>query len=108
MNARQLIAGASMVLFLASMANVVAGPGQESDDEEITVSYADLNIANEAGAKVLYRRLKSAAKEACGVESLHNHGSVTGMAVALECYEETLDELVAEIDSAPLQEIHAG
>ncbi len=108
MTARQLIAGASLVLFLAGMANVVAAPGYESDAEEIKVSFADLNIEREAGAKVLYRRLQNAAENACGVDSLHVLGSVHRLATARDCYRDTLDELVTEIDSAALKKIHAG
>ena len=108
MKARQLIAGASLALLLAGIANIAAGPAHASDADEIKVSFADLNIDREAGAKVLYRRLQSAAEDACGVDSLHVLGSISRVAAARECYREKLDGLVTQIDSAPLKKIHAG
>ena len=108
MNSRQLIAGASLVLFLAGMANVVASPAHEVDADRIKVSFADLNINREEGARVLYRRLQTAAEDACGVDSLYVLGSVERVAATRECYRETMDELVAQIDSAALKKVHAG
>ena len=37
------------------------------DDVSVKVSYADLNIDNAAGAKVLYSRLRDAAEQVCGL-----------------------------------------
>ena len=56
----------------------VASAGGPSEDEEnaVKVSYADLNIDSEAGARVLYSRLKRASEKACNVESLTEHGSL--------------------------------
>ncbi len=35
-----------------------------------TVSYADLNLENEEGVRVLYQRLERATKKVCGATSL--------------------------------------
>ncbi len=89
---------------------VAASAGDPSKDEEssVKVSYADLNIDSEAGARVLYSRLKRASEKACHVESLTEHGSVDRARNARVCYEEVLSDAVANIDSAALSRIHAS
>ena len=70
------------------------------------VSYADLNVEKQEGAKQLYRRLQRASKRVCGVESLKIVGSVRAVSDAHRCYRETLDATVAKIDNPTLTEIH--
>lgn len=88
----------------------LASAGDPSKDKEnsVRVSYADLNIDCEAGARVLYSRLKRASEKACNVESLTEHGSIDRARDAKACYEEALSDAVANIDSAALARIHAS
>ena len=88
----------------------VASAGDPSQEKasSVKVSYADLNIDSEAGARVLYSRLKRASEKACNVESLTEHGSVDRARDAKACYEEVLSDAVANIDSAALAKIHAS
>ena len=72
------------------------------------VSYADLDVEKEAGAKSLYRRLQQASKRVCGVESIKNAGSIRQVSLAQECYRETLDSAVAKLDNATLTNLHQG
>ena len=72
------------------------------------VSFADLNVEKEVGAKQLYRRLQQASKRVCGVESLTKVGSLREMSRAKSCYKNSLDSAVAEINSEALTEIHQG
>jgi UrcA family protein len=83
------------------------GPGQEQDTS-VKVSYEDLNIHSEAGAKALYSRLKRATQKACNVESLTEHGSVDRARDARVCYDEVLSNAVEKIDSDTLTRIHAS
>ena len=108
MKARKLVISAALALALASPAGVLAGDAEESGLQKITVSFADLNIDHEAGAKVLYRRLQQASADVCSVDTFHKLGSLERFAKAQQCYEITLDEAVAEIDSATLKEIHSS
>ena len=108
MKAPKLILGAGLALALTGATNVVASPAYEVESDTIKVSFADLNINHEAGAKVLYRRLQQASEEACSVDTFQRLGSLELLAKTKECYEETLDEVVAEINSSALQEIHSG
>ncbi len=108
MKAGKLIAGASLALVLAGPVSTFAAPTHGSDADKIRISFADLNINNEAGAEVLYRRLQRAAKTVCGVDSIHVLGSVKRVAETKRCSRQALDEFVGRIDSAALKKIHAS
>ena len=84
-----------------------AAPSQ-LDDVSVTVSYSDLNIQSEAGARVLYTRLKRASEAVCGIQSHILNGSLARTMQARQCFRETLDASVEKIDSEALDEIHAG
>jgi UrcA family protein len=94
-----------MTALVLPLAGYAAAPHQ-LDDVSVKVSYADLNIDNEAGAKVLYWRLQSAAEQVCESGSHLKLGSLAASARAKECYLETLDKAVAEIDHDNLTRIH--
>ena len=66
------------------------------------------NIKNEAGARVLYQRLKDATEEVCGMESYQRDRSLSRYNSAKECYTETLTQAVNRIDSELLTDIHSG
>ena len=99
---------ALLVFGLGVSASAVAALPSQFDDGSISVSFADLNIHNAAGARVLYTRLQRATKSVCGVESYSEAGSLSRVSQAKQCYAETLDEAVAKIDSAALAAIHTS
>lgn len=102
---RGVVAAIAVVAFsLPAMANAGANLAGKAEK----VNYADLNVAREAGAKQLYRRLQQASKRVCGVESLAVIGSVRAVSEARSCYRDSLDSAVAEINSVTLNEIHQG
>ena len=98
-----------VVIVLGGPAVVLAGTPNYFE-VKTTVSYTDLNLENEEGVRVLYRRLQRASKEVCGVTSLKIAGSLP---VSLQrgtpkrCYRETLSNAVDKIDSEDLTRIHA-
>ena len=86
---------------------LAAAPSQ-IEGFSVKVSYADLNIHSEAGAKVLYSRLKRASQKVCDVGSYSQHGSVLEVRKAKACYHETLSTAVGNIDSDALKNVHSG
>lgn len=96
-----------VIAFLSSQGAIADVPGK-SDTNRIKVSFADLNIHNTAGAKVLYARLQDASAEACNVEPYHTIGSIDRFAKAKQCYDDTLDRFVSKIDSNTLKRLHAS
>ncbi len=101
---------ATFVVIVLSGPAVVqaAGTISYSDDGKATVSYADLNLANEESVRVLYRRLQRASKEVCGVTSLLIAGSIGHLQGTKQCYRETLSNAVDKIDNEDLTRIQAG
>jgi UrcA family protein len=75
---------------------------------EMKVSISDLDVDSEAGARILYARLRQASKEACGVGSLHELGSVKRLTEAKDCSEAMIEAAVKKIDSDALREIHSS
>ena len=102
--------GISLLLALGVALPAITFAGAPSYFEEVSVkvSYEDLNIHSEAGARVLYSRLKRASEKACDVESLSEHGSIERVRAAKLCYHEVLSSAVENIDSDALTRIHAS
>jgi UrcA family protein len=99
---------ALLVFGLGASASAIAASSSQFDSAAVSVSFADLNIQNAAGAKVLYGRLQQASEAVCNVKSYRELGSLSRLAKVEACYEETLDEAVAKIDSAALAAIHSS
>ena len=67
------------------------------------VSYGDLNLATEAGAEVLYRRLRRAAAEVCNpLGSLH----AVVQAGWRACYDKALNSAVASANKPMVTALH--
>ncbi len=103
-----LIASAVLVLGVP----VIAGATPLINDEGelvVRVSYTDLNLSNQAGLVALYKRLQGASRTACGPQrSLTSAGSFQQLNSNRHCYNDLLSRLVAKVDNAKLNEIHAG
>ena len=97
-----------IVLGLGVSGTAVADAQSHIESDAVSVSFADLNIQNDAGARALYARLKQASKRVCAVESYLEAGSLSRLQEAKSCFTETMDEAVASIDSDALKKIHAG
>jgi UrcA family protein len=99
---------AAAVIAVSAPAIASTGADNGLKGAAVKVSYADLNLQKEAGAKVLYRRLQQASKKACGVESFRIVGSLSEAAKMQDCYESSLTSSVAKVDNAILTKIHEG
>ncbi len=97
-----------VVIVLGGPAVVLASTSSHLETNKATVSYADLNLKNEEGVRVLYRRLQRTSKEVCGVTSTRISGSHHFLSKAHQCYLETLSNVVDKIDNEDLTRIHAG
>ncbi len=97
-----------VVIVLGGPAVVLAGTPSHLEINKVTVSYADLNLENEEGVRVLYRRLQRASKDVCGVTYWLIAGGVARITESRQCYRETLSKAVDKIDNEDLTRIHAG
>ncbi len=101
-----------VIIVLGGPAVVLASTSSHLETNKATVSYADLNLENEEGVRVLYQRLQYASNEVCGVASLkipesHLVRSSRRRAVR-QCYRHTLSNAVDKFDNDDLTRIHAG
>ena len=101
------VPGIAALVAMSVTAPAIANTTQV-DESTVSVSYADLNIHNDAGARVLYARLKNASAAVCNVDSYLELGSLARVADTEACYSATLDEAVAEIESDALRKIHSS
>lgn len=106
-NRRNSIITALAVIALTGPA-IAAADGAKSEKTAVKVTFEDLNIQSEAGARILYSRLKRASREACNVGTLRETGGLSRSVAASECYDAALSKAVERIDSETLQEIHGG
>ena len=95
-----------IVVALGAPAIAVADVNGELRGVSVKVSYADLNLEKQEGAKALYQRLQLASKRACNMRSLREEGSIRDFAQARECYRDALSEAVAEVDNELVTQIH--
>ena len=102
--ARPLLLGLAASLSLGAHAGEADKAGRVRT--AVTVSYADLDLTETAGARTLYARLKAAAREACGPEpSLRD---LRSSADYQACYERALNKAVHGVDSQRLHALHAA
>jgi UrcA family protein len=67
------------------------------------VSYADLNVSGEAGARVLYGRLRMAARQVCAP---FEGRTLKQIAQWGGCFEQAIERAVKEIDQPVLTAYH--
>ncbi len=101
-----------VIIVLGGPAVVLADEPGYFEDAKATVSYADLNLENEQGVRVLYQRLQHASKEVCGVASVKIPESILARSshrrAIRQCYRKSLSNAVDKFDNEDLTRIHAG
>lgn len=88
-------------------AAVAASPAvAKQQPKPVEISYGDLDLSSEAGKAELRSRLKRAAKESCGVDTVQT-GTILRSRENKQCYEDTLAALDAQFESL-LSEVQKG
>jgi UrcA family protein len=107
MNTNLLTAFRPLVLVLcagsALGAACTAAPASAASGSELAVSYQDLNLSNTADVRVLYRRLKGAARGVCGdvsQQELARHQAFE------RCYRDALSRAVMQVNLPQLQAMY--
>ena len=103
-----LIACAIFVLGIPAIASATPH-NSRVEEATVRVSYADLNLSSQAGLVALYKRLQHASSAFCGPRrSYRDAGSLQRLRGNKQCYNDLMSKLVAKVDNAKLDEIHAG
>lgn len=72
------------------------------------VSYADLDISTEDGASTLLKRIKTAAKEACGPDPVMSPLTPAAPTRYDRCVKETSDNAVADVNAPLVVALYTG
>jgi UrcA family protein len=70
----------------------------------VTVRYGDLNLATEAGAQVLYKRIRAAALKVCGPAFAYFYPAEWWQWKA--CYDAAIDVAVKQVNAPALSALH--
>ena len=84
------------------------GDAIKFDEVSVTVPFADLNLNNEKGAAVLYRRLEIASETVCGVRLARDQRCLRAQRLADDCYTRALNTAVESVGSDMLMSLHRG
>jgi UrcA family protein len=98
---RALAAAAATLLTAVWMVAAQPAHAAASGPATARISYADLNLNSEAGARTLYQRLKRAAERVCDGVDRRGIGP-------RECYETALADAVNDVGAPRLQALHRG
>jgi len=103
-----LIATSALILALGVPTISSAALTNGSEDYEVSISYADLDLSGDAGVVSLYSRLKNAANKVCGSTSLVEAGSIRRVTRSKACQDDFLSRAIAQIDNEMLSELHSS
>jgi len=95
-----------IVITLSAPAIALADAKSELKGKSVKVSFADLDLNKQEGAKTLYRRLQRASKQVCGLRGLRKMGAVKQISETRQCYSEVLTGAVEKIDNRLVTQIH--
>lgn len=104
MSRKFILATAMAALSLGFTAGGDAAFAQTTDTVSVKVSYTDLNLSSDAGAKVMLQRIVNAARTICGPEPT---APLDGVGYA-RCVKGTTDRAVAEFDNPNLTAVNRG
>jgi UrcA family protein len=102
------LARTALVVLLVGCGTALADSARPTtlNPAPITVRYGDLNLANPEGARVLYRRISVAARNACGPNFAQWYPGVR--AAWKECYKATVDQAVKQVNAPALTALHGS
>jgi len=99
-------AAAVALTFLTLLTVDARADEPKGNPPSITVSYSDVAFGDTAGANGVYRKLKAAARQVCGVD--YGSKALEQVAAARSCYEEALANAVRKIDRPRLTALHSS
>jgi UrcA family protein len=97
---------AALGLFATAYAASARPMIETADMVSTPVSYADLNLSTEAGAKVMLRRITNAARDICGSEPPRKEFDTYHLYGA--CLKTVTDRAVAKLNSPLVTALNSG
>ena len=102
------LASLAVLTVLGLAASGLPAAAQSSSGSEQAsqrISYTDLNLASEAGARVMLHRINRAAKSVCGLEP---DDLLDGRVQYFACVHATVDKAVARLQSPLVTALNGG
>jgi len=94
----------SALIIVGGIATVATARAADAEPRRtMVISFADLNVDTEAGAKVLYARLEKAAQAVCS--SLESH-DLPVRAKWLRCYDAALSSAIAQVNKIAVTQLY--
>jgi len=85
--------------------SISVGASEQDNPPTKTVHFGDLNIAKPAGAKVLYARIRAAAREVCEIST---RGDPIMKPAMNRCIETAIDKAVRGVNAPELTALRFG
>jgi UrcA family protein len=107
-SSKNVIVAAVAAVAFTSVVQVAQAGDVANDRPSLTVRYSDLNLDSQAGAAVLYQRIRHAAEQVCGKPDLRR---LDEMVVAQDCMVKAIASSVSAVGNAQLTSqyvAHAG
>jgi UrcA family protein len=98
------LAGVTVLGVIVILAGITPAWSATPEARSITVSFRDLNLSEPAGAKTLYGRIQTAAKQVCG----RTGADFIEMSTWRSCYRHAVDEAVRKVNNPLLTAVHTG
>ena len=90
------------VSFYVPMASAMI---HQEGDNAVRVTFAELDLSHKEGVKVLYQRIKTAARKVCGTND--NRTRLLGtQRAAKECFNNAVDNTINKIGNSNLDALH--
>lgn len=102
---KNLLAVALSVVFSIPAIGMATTMTHEKNVNSVTVSFADLNLAQDEGVKTLYQRLKTGARQSCGTVSARQ---LNLFRANKECMDTVLTKAIESIGNEKLKRLHAS
>jgi UrcA family protein len=94
---------AALASLVCLLANVPAS-ADPVQTRSVTVNFRDLDVATNAGATTLYRRIQGAARLVCGYEG----SDFIERRIWKDCYNQAIDHAVTKVNNPLLTAVHTG
>jgi UrcA family protein len=97
-------AGITVAAALCTCLFTYGASAEEPKAVSVTVSFGDLDLSKAAGAQTLYKRIKAAARRACG--SIDGYTYMKPQSSWRKCYQSAIADAVARVDRPSLTALY--
>ena len=97
------IHNATKGMIVAAFCAAFAAGAQAAEVTPVHVKYADLNLNDAGGAKVLYQRIRQAAEQVCAVPDANE---LAFLVLKRNCMEKTIAAAVAQVNVPTLNALN--